>query len=215
MTLAEAAADPAGCSARRPLVLASASPRRLQLLQQIGMMPADVDPADRRRDAAEAASCRRLCQAHCAGEGAAVTARHPGCLRAGRRHGGGRRPAHPAESGRRTRRHGACLTLLSVGGVTGCWAPSLVHAPRRARAEALLVTTAVQSSSASPGRGDRRLPGKRRVARQGRRLRHPGQGCRLYPAIIGSYPNVVGLPLAETRNLLRRPGLPGCERPRG
>jgi len=28
------------------LVLASASPRRLQLLQQVGIMPADVDPAD-------------------------------------------------------------------------------------------------------------------------------------------------------------------------
>jgi hypothetical protein len=29
-----------------PLVLASASPRRLQLLHQVGILPSDVDPAD-------------------------------------------------------------------------------------------------------------------------------------------------------------------------
>src|SRR3546814_1410424 len=29
-----------------PLVLASASPRRLQLLQQVGIRPSEVDPAD-------------------------------------------------------------------------------------------------------------------------------------------------------------------------
>jgi len=39
-------APSAAASTAAPLVLASASPRRLQLLQQVGILPADVYPAD-------------------------------------------------------------------------------------------------------------------------------------------------------------------------
>ena len=41
------------------------------------------------------------------------------------------------------------------------------------------------------------------MARQGRRLRHPGAGGDVRPHLSGSYSNVVGLPLFETAQLLR------------
>ena len=56
------------------------------------------------------------------------------------------------------------------------------------------------ASSACP-RGDRRLYRQRRMARQGRRLRHPGPRRRLRVKLVGSYTGVVGLPLAETAAL--------------
>ena len=40
------------------------------------------------------------------------------------------------------------------------------------------------------------------MARQGRRLRDPGPRRRVRERLVGSYSNVVGLPLAETAALL-------------
>src|SRR5262249_8474546 len=67
-------------SALPPLVLASASPRRLELLRQIGIEPAAIDPADTdetpHRDESPRAYAERMARAKLA----AVASRHPGAL---------------------------------------------------------------------------------------------------------------------------------------
>ena len=181
-----------------PLVLASASPRRLQLLQQVGILPGDVDPADidetpRRRELPQHYA-RRVARDKLD----AVAARHPGCflLAADTVVAVGRRilpkPAKEAEAR-------ACLALLSgrrhrvLGGVA-------VQAPDGRRAEAL-VTTAVIFKRLSDEEMRRYLAGGEWRGKAGG-YAIQGAAAAFIPKIIGSYPNVVGLPLVETCNLL-------------
>ena len=181
-----------------PLVLASASPRRLQLLDQVGVKPADVDPADvdetpQRRELppqyARRIALKKL---------AAVAERHPGAfvLAADTVVAVGRRilpkPADEAEARR-------CLELLSgrrhrvLGAVA-------VQAPDGRRVETL-VTTAVIFKRLSEAEIRRYLAdGEWRGKAGGYAIQ--GAAAAFIPKIIGSYPNVVGLPLVETCNLL-------------
>ena len=192
-----AAANPASRAAA-PLVLASASPRRLQLLQQAGIRPADVDPADvdetPRRKELPHVYARRV-----AGEKlAAVAARHPGAflLAADTVVAAGRRILPKPEDEAEARR---CLELLSgrrhrvLGAVA-------VQAPDGRRA-ATLVTTAVVFKRLSADEIARYLAsGEWRGKAGGYAIQ--GAAAAFIPKIIGSYPNVVGLPLVETCNLL-------------
>ena len=181
-----------------PLVLASASPRRLQLLQQVGIRPSDVDPADvdetpRRRELphhyARRVALDKL---------AAVAARHPGAflLAADTVVAVGRRILPKAESEAEARR---CLELLSgrrhrvLGGIA-------VQAPDGRRAAAL-VTTAVIFKRLSPEELERYLAGGEWRGKAGG-YAIQGAAAAFIPKVIGSYPNVVGLPLVETCNLL-------------
>ena len=81
------------------LVLASASPRRLELLKQIGIAPDLVDPADidetPRRDEVPAAHALRLAREKLR----AVMPRHPGDYHPRRRHRRRLRTPHPAQGG--------------------------------------------------------------------------------------------------------------------
>ena len=180
------------------LVLASASPRRLQLLQQVGILPCDVDPADvdetpRRRELphhyARRVALDKL---------AAVSARHPGAflLAADTVVAVGRRILPKPDSEAEARR---CLELLSgrrhrvLGGVA-------VQAPDGRRAEAL-VTTAVIVKRLSQDELERYLAGGEWRGKAGG-YAIQGAAAAFIPKIIGSYPNVVGLPLVETCNLL-------------
>jgi len=181
-----------------PLVLASASPRRLQLLHQVGVKPAEVDPADvdetpRRREL-PADYARRVARDKLA----AVAARHGGAflLAADTVVAVGRRilpkPAEEAEARR-------CLELLSgrrhrvLGAVA-------VQAPDGRRAEAL-VTTAVVFKRLSEEEIGRYLAGGEWRGKAGG-YAIQGAAAAFIPKIIGSYPNVVGLPLTEACNLL-------------
>ncbi len=181
-----------------PLVLASASPRRLQLLHQVGILPSDVDPADidetpRRRELphhyARRVALDKL---------AAVAARHPDSflLAADTVVAVGRRILPKPEDEAEAR---ACLELLSgrrhrvLGGVA-------VQAPDGRRVDTL-VTTAVVFKRLSEEELRRYLAsGEWRGKAGGYAIQ--GAAAAFIPKIIGSYPNVVGLPLVETCNLL-------------
>jgi len=196
MSTPPASTDPGPETA--PLVLASASPRRLQLLQQVGMMPADVDPADvdetPRRNELPHHYARRVARDKLE----AVAARHPGAflLAADTVVAVGRRilpkPSDEAEAR-------ACLALLSgrrhrvLGGVC-------VQAPDGRRAETL-VTTAVIFKRLSEAEIRGYLAGGEWRGKAGG-YAIQGAAAAFIPKIIGSYPNVVGLPLVETCNLL-------------
>ncbi len=61
-----------------PFVLASASPRRLDLLRQVGLEPAEIDPADIDETAAPRELPRAYALRMARAKLAAVAARHPG-----------------------------------------------------------------------------------------------------------------------------------------
>ncbi len=196
---------PQGEPGTAPLVLASASPRRLQLLQQVGIMPADVDPAD-----IDETPRKRELPHHYARRVAndkldAVAARHPGAflLAADTVVAVGRRILPKAETADEARR---CLELLSgrrhkvLGGVA-------VQAPDGRRAQAL-VTTAVFFKRLCEEEMTRYLAGGEWRGKAGG-YAIQGAAAAFIPKIIGSYPNVVGLPLVETCNLLAGLGFRG------
>jgi len=181
-----------------PLVLASASPRRLQLLHQVGVTPADIDPAE-----VDETPLRRELPPHYArrvalDKLATVALRHPGAflLAADTVVAVGRRilpkPADEAEAR-------FCLALLSgrrhrvLGAVA-------VQAPDGRRADTL-VTTAVVFKRLSAEEIRRYIEGGEWRGKAGG-YAIQGAAAAFIPKIIGSYPNVVGLPLVETCNLL-------------
>jgi septum formation protein len=182
-----------------PLILASASPRRLELLSQIGIRPDMVVPAEidetPLRGELPAAYAKRVAAA----KAAAVVARHPGAfvLAADTVVACGRRILPKAEDEATAR---SCLTLLSGRRHRVLGAVELV-APdgRRSRR---LVTTAVRCSRLT----DEEIAGYLASGEwQGKAGGYAIQGraAAFVPAVTGSYSNVVGLPLAETAAMLR------------
>ena len=192
------------------LVLASASPRRLALLRQIGIEPDRIDPADidETPERGEIPSDHALRLA--AAKARAVMPRHPGAfiLAADTVVACGRRILPKAQdeatarhclellSGRRHRVHGGIALVGQDGAVTLRRVESRVAFKRLSEAE-------IHDYLAS-GEWHGKAGG---YAVQGR-------AAALVPWISGSYSNVVGLPLYETAQLLagrgyRRP-CPSC-----
>jgi septum formation protein len=184
------------------LILASSSPRRLDLLAQIGIVPDQVDPAD----IDEAPQVRELPLPHAerlAGEKAQLVARrHPDAfvLGADTVVACGRRILGKPETEDEARR---CLTLLSgrrhrVHGGVALATPSgkLVH--RR-------VTTIVAMKRLTQADLDEYLAGKEWQGKAGG-YAIQGFAARYVRGIVGSYSNVVGLPLFETAALLAGQG---------
>jgi len=184
---------------RPPLILASASPRRLDLLRQVGVPPDAVDPAELdetpRRGELPAAHAERLARE----KARAVAPRHSGgyVLAADTVVAAGRRilpkPADAAAarwclellSGRRHRVYGGLCVIAPDG-----------------REAMRVVCTQVRMKRLHPceiqayldsGEWDGKAGG---YAIQGR-------AAAFVPWINGSYANVVGLPVVETLNLLR------------
>ena len=181
------------------LILASASPRRLQLLQQVGIVPDAVDPAEIDEQPLKAETPRLYAARIAAAKAAAVAPRHPDAfvLAADTVVALGRRILPKAESEDEARR---CLGLLSgrrhrVLGAVAVRAPD-------GRVGQRLVATDVALQAAERG-GNRELSRERRVARQGGGYAIQGRAAAFVPWIGGSYPNVVGLPLTETLALLQ------------
>jgi septum formation protein len=192
-------------SAQPSLVLASASPRRLELLARIGVKPAAVDPADidetvRRGERPEPHVARLAAE-----KAAVVAARHPGCvvLAADTLVAVGLRILPKAED-EATARH--CLQLLSGRRHKVLTAVTVVDALGVAR----------HRLSASTVRVDRLLPAdiEAYVASgewNGKAGGYAIQG-RFEAHVLwmqGSFSGIMGLPLAETRAMLRTAGLDG------
>ncbi len=190
-------------SSRPRLILASASPRRLDLLAQIGIVPDAVDPADidetPGKDESPVHHAARL-----AGEKArAVAARHPGAvvLAADTVVALGRRILPKAEDMETARR---CLSRLSgrrhrvIGGVT------VIAADGTERRR--LVTSTVRFKRLEPAEIEAyAATGEWHGKAGGYAVQ--GRAAALIPWLDGSYSNIVGLPLFETARLLRAAGI--------
>ena len=184
------------------LVLASASPRRLDLLARIGVAPNAVDPADldERGPAGELPRVHALRLAE--EKAAAVAARHPQSLilAADTVVAVGRRILPKVEDETTLR---ACMALLSGRRhrvLTGV-ALALPGGELRSR----LVETTIAMKRLSPQEIDYYAShGEWRGKAGGYALQ--GYGEVYVRHIAGSYSNVVGLPLAETRILLKSAG---------
>jgi septum formation protein len=181
------------------LVLASASPRRLELLRQIGLAPARIDPAEIDesvlRNELPPAHARRLAAAKLA----AVAPRHAGAfvLAADTVVALGRRILPKAEDEPTARR---CLKLLSgrrhrVLGAVELQGPD-------GRGIRRLVTTAVTFKRLSTAEIELYLASREWQGKAGG-YAIQGLAAAFIPAINGSYSNIVGLPLAETWAMLQ------------
>jgi septum formation protein len=179
-------------------VLASASPRRLELLRQVGLMPDCIDPADidetPRRGELPPAHAMRLAQE----KAQAVIPRHPGAyvLAADTVVACGRRILPKTEdeasarsclellSGRRHRVHGAVVLMSPDGRLVSRRVDSQVAFKRLSEAE---IAAYLRSSEWQGKAGGYAIQ---------------GHAAALIRWVSGSYSNVVGLPLFETVQLL-------------
>ncbi len=186
------------------LVLASASPRRLELLARLGVVPDKVDPAglDETAHPGELAPPYAARMAH--QKAALVAARHPGCivLAADTVVSVGRRllPKAQTEAEAHT-----CLQLLSGRRHRVLTGVTVIDVQAKARhrlsttviAFKLLSTAEIAAYLAS-GEWSGKAGG---YAIQGR--------AEAYVRFLsGSFSGVMGLPLYETRMALRTAGLP-------
>jgi septum formation protein len=184
------------------LILASASPRRLDLLRQVALSPEAVDPADLDETPLKgelpAQHALRLALA----KAEAVAPRHPGAfvLAADTVVGCGRRILPKAEDESTARR---CLTLLSgrrhrVHGGIAVVTPSGKLASRQVQT---IVTFKRLTESEIEGYI---ASGEWRGKAGGYAIQ--GLAALFVRQIGGSYSNVVGLPLYETAALLNGQG---------
>ena len=180
------------------LVLASASPRRLDLLRQIGLEPGAVDPADTDETPAPAEQPRVYAVRMAVTKLAVVAPRHPGAtvLAADSVVALGRRILPKAETEAEARR---CLTLLSgrrhkvLGGIA-------VSAGSKVRTR--LVETAVRFKRLAPAEIEDYIKSGEWQGKAGG-YAIQGRAARFVSFVSGSYSNVVGLPLFETVALLK------------
>lgn len=192
------------------LVLASASPRRLDLLRQIGIVPDAVDPAD----LDETPLPRELPPQHAlrlaGAKAACVAARHPDSwiLAADTVVACGRRILPKAEREEEARQ---CLGLLSgrrhrvLGGVV-LLIPDGEGGHRRSER---LVRTDVTFKVLSTAETDSYIASGEWNGKAGG-YAIQGRAAALVRWIGGSYSNVVGLPLHEVATLLHGAGFPAA-----
>lgn len=193
-----AAAQPVPSRHHAPLILASASPRRLALLRQIGIEPQAVSPTHidetpRQREL-PAPYARRM-----AGAKAAAAARaHPGAfvLAADTVVALGRRVLPKTEDAAAARR---CLEALS-GRRHRVFGGLVVVAPDGRRV-ARLVTTVVWVKRLHASEIEAYLSAGEWQGKAGG-YAIQGRAAAFIPRLNGSYSNVVGLPLAETAAVL-------------
>ena len=182
-----------------PLVLASASPRRLDLLRQVGLEPAEIDPADLDETPAARELPRAYALRMAKSKLAVVVPRHPGAvvLAADSVVVCSRRILPKAETEAEAR---VCLGRLSGRRhrVLGAVAVGFPDGTVRTR----LVETVVRFKRLEPTELDDYLrSGEWRGKAGGYAIQ--GRAARFVDFLSGSYSNVVGLPLFETVQLLK------------
>ena len=183
---------------RPPLVLASASPRRLELLGQIGLVPDHVEPAELDETPLKAEPPRAYAARLARAKAEAAAARRPGAyvLGADTVVAVGRRILPKAETEADARR---CLQLLSGRGhrvYTGV----CVIAPDGRRAERLSETRVRFKRLSEPEIAAYLAGGEWRGKAGGYAVQ--GRAGAFVIDLHGSYSGVVGLPLYETTTLL-------------
>lgn len=191
--------------ASRPLlVLASASPRRADLLAQIGVAADRIDPADIDESPLKAELPRDYAARMAREKAAAVAARHPGALvLAGDTVVAcGRRILPKAEDEATARR---CLNLLSGRRHHVLSALTLVDAQGQARHR--LSDSIVTFKQLHPSEIDAYAASGEWHGKAGG-YAIQGRAAGLIRALQGSHSGVVGLPLYETRALLMAAGYP-------
>ena len=186
-----------------PLVLASASPRRLDLLGRIGVVPDMVDPAEidetPHKSELPVPHVSRLA----AEKAAAVAARHPGAvvLAADTLVAAGRRILPKAQTEAEAR---ACLTLLSGRRHRVHTAVSVIDASGTARHR--LSTTILAFKRLSDAEITAYIAGGEWQGKAGG-YAIQGSAEAFVRFLSGSHSGVIGLPLFETRALLLTAGV--------
>lgn len=185
--------------AERPLlILASASPRRLQLLGQVGVVPDAVDPADIDESTLPGETPRRTAERLAKAKADAVAARRPGAfvlaadtvVAVGRRVLG--KPVDELQAK-------TMLELLSgrnhrVYTGVAVIAPDGRRAARVAEARVTFKRLSAADTGLLIGSGEwRGVAGGYRIQ---------GRAAATVTQLVGSYSAVVGLPLYETVSLL-------------
>jgi septum formation protein len=190
------------------LVLASASPRRLALLRQVGVEPdrvlaTQVDETPRKGELPRALALRlAVAKAHAAVATAAAAGEY--VLAADTVVACGRRVLPKAETEAEALR---CLTLLS-GRRHRVLTAVCVIAPD-GREATRIVTTMVRFRRVGESERAAYIAGGEWSGKAGG-YAIQGAAAAFVPAINGSYPNVVGLPLVETLALLHGLGWRGA-----
>ena len=183
-----------------PLVLASASPRRLDLLRQIGIEPARVAPADIDETAAKAelpvGYARRMARA----KATAVAGKDEIVLAADTVVACGRRILPKADTAETAR---ACLDLLS-GRRHRVLGAVCILGPDGARRERL-VESVVRFKRLGAAEIEAYLSSGEWNGKAGG-YAIQGRAAGFVSFLSGSYSNVVGLPLFEVTQMLRSGG---------
>ncbi len=187
-----------------PLILASASPRRADLLAQIGAKADAIDPADIDESPRKAELPRDYAMRMAAEKAATVAARHPGALvLAGDTVVAcGRRILPKAEDEATARR---CLDLMSGRRHHVLSAITLIDAEGKARHR--LSDSIVTFKRLHPGEIAAYIESGEWHGKAGG-YAIQGRAAGLIRALQGSHSGVVGLPLYETRALLMAAGYP-------
>ena len=187
------------------LVLASASPRRVSLLDQIGIIPDKVEPADIDETPLKNELPRELAARLACGKAQAIAERNPDCfvLGADTVVGLGRRCMPKAADADEARQY---LEMLSgrrhhvYGG--------LCIIDKEGKAHHRLIDTAVKFKRLSHDEIDDYIASNEWEGKAGAYAIQGFAGA-FVEKIIGSYSNVVGLSLLETKNLLTGLGYKG------
>ena len=189
---------PAAKRERPRLVLASASPRRLELLHQIGICPDDVVPADVDETARAREMPAALAQRLAAAKARTVAVRFAGALVLGADTivACGRRVLPKAADETQARR---CLALLSGRRHRVFGAVSVIGTDGRPHQR--LVRTAVAFKRLEVSEIEDYITGGEWRGKAGA-YAVQGRAAAFVRGINGSYSNVVGLPLFETASLL-------------
>lgn len=196
------------CPDRPALVLASASPRRLDLLKQVGIVPDVVAPADLDETPGATELPRVYAERLAAEKASAIAVSHKDAfvLAADTVVACGRRILPKAETQEEAR---TCLSLLSGRAHRVYTGISLVKGDTQITKS---VMTRVQVARLSDAELHAYLASGEWQGKAGG-YAIQGRAAAFIRGLNGSYSNVVGLPLYETVNLLKGSGFPLYQAP--